>query len=61
MGFPVASSIIGAIAAAFAVVPFLVIRYGPTLRARSSIAVALELEEGNVLPEEPVQEKVQVV
>jgi hypothetical protein len=49
LGFPVASSVVGAIATAFAVVPWILIAYGKRLRKRSSIAVSLELLEGDVL------------
>jgi hypothetical protein len=52
LGFPWASTLVGFIAFAFAVVPWLIIRYGETLRKRSSIAVSLELLEGEILPDE---------
>lgn len=55
LGFPWASTLVGFIALAFAVVPWLIIRYGETLRKRSSIAVSLELLEGEILPDEPRQ------
>jgi hypothetical protein len=54
--FPWASTLVGFIALAFAVVPWLLIRYGEKLRARSSIAVSLELLEGDILPDhDPAQ------
>lgn len=52
LSFPWASTLVGFIALAFAVVPWLLIRYGETLRKRSSIAVSLELLEGDILPDE---------
>lgn len=53
LSFPVASSLVGAIAAVFAMVPFIILKWGETLRARSSTAVAMELQEGNTLRDEP--------
>lgn len=58
--FPWASTLVGFIALAFAVVPWLLIRYGEKLRARSSIAVSLELLEGDILPDhDPAQDPAQ--
>jgi hypothetical protein len=58
--FPWASTLVGFIALAFAVVPWLLIRYGEKLRARSSIAVSLELLEGDILPDhDPAQGQTQ--
>lgn len=51
--FPWASTLVGFIALAFSVVPWLMIRYGEALRKRSSIAVSLELLEGEILPDQP--------
>lgn len=51
--FPWASTLVGFIALAFSVVPWLMIRYGKALRKRSSIAVSLELLEGEILPDQP--------
>jgi hypothetical protein len=47
--FPWASTLVGFIALAFSVIPWLLIRYGDNLRKRSSIAVSLELSEGDIL------------
>jgi hypothetical protein len=56
--FPWASTLVGFIALAFAVVPWLLIKYGEKLRARSSIAVSLELLEGDILPDQdPAQDQ----
>lgn len=47
--FPIASSVLGAIAAAMACVVWLLIIYGHKLRARSKVAIALLQQEGEVL------------
>ncbi|GAA5911084.1 uncharacterized protein JCM6883_004264 [Sporobolomyces salmoneus] len=47
--FPIASSLLGAIAAVMAGVIWLLIIYGARLRARSRIAVSLQQQEGEVL------------
>ncbi|GAA6024106.1 hypothetical protein JCM11491_005995 [Sporobolomyces phaffii] len=52
--FPVASSLLGAIAAVMSLVIWLLIGFGPRLRARSKIAVSLQQQEGEVLSDEPV-------
>ncbi|CEQ39716.1 SPOSA6832_01258 [Sporobolomyces salmonicolor] len=53
LGFPVASTVVGAIAAAFIVVPWTLIFFGERLRAHSKIAIALSHQEGEILSEEP--------
>lgn len=50
--YPWASTLVGFIALAFAIVPWILIPYGPKLRARSSIAVSLALAEGEVLSDD---------
>jgi protein-S-isoprenylcysteine O-methyltransferase Ste14 len=50
--FPVASSLLGAIAAVMACVVWLLIIFGPRLRARSKIAVSLLQQEGEVLSDD---------
>ncbi|GAA5968052.1 hypothetical protein JCM11641_003713 [Rhodosporidiobolus odoratus] len=47
--FKWASTLVGFIAGAFAIVPFVIIYYGERLRSRSVIAMALEQREGDVL------------
>ncbi|GAA5854505.1 hypothetical protein JCM3766R1_004925 [Sporobolomyces carnicolor] len=47
--FPVASSLLGAIAAVMAAVIWTIIAFGARLRARSKIAVSLQQQEGEVL------------
>jgi hypothetical protein len=54
--FPVASSVLGAIAAVMAVVIWLLIVFGPRLRARSKVAMSLQQQEGDVLSDEPMVE-----
>lgn len=49
---PHLSTLVGFIALAFAPVPWLLVRYGPALRARSKVAVYLANLEGDVLPDE---------
>lgn len=46
---PVASSLLGAIAAVMAAVIWTIIAFGARLRARSKIAVSLQQQEGEVL------------
>ncbi|GAA5828309.1 hypothetical protein JCM5353_003296 [Sporobolomyces roseus] len=60
LGFPVASSLLGAIAAVMAGVIWLLIIFGPKLRARSKVAMALQQQEGEVLSDGPVNEDVYV-
>ncbi|BGP13809.1 hypothetical protein JCM10213v2_001747 [Rhodosporidiobolus nylandii] len=47
--FPWASTLVGFIAGAFAIVPWILIFYGERLRARSKIAISMEQREGEVL------------
>ncbi|BGP05970.1 hypothetical protein JCM10049v2_001789 [Rhodotorula toruloides] len=51
--FPWASTLVGFIAGAFAIVPWVLIFYGERLRARSKVAISMEQQEGDVLGEEP--------
>ncbi|KAM0754246.1 MFS general substrate transporter [Meredithblackwellia eburnea MCA 4105] len=48
--FKWASTLVGFIGCIFAIIPFLMIRYGPALRARSKVAVHLSHLEGFALP-----------
>ncbi|ORY72935.1 MFS general substrate transporter [Leucosporidium creatinivorum] len=59
--FPIASTVLGGIASFFAIIPWIIIFYGPALRARSSVAKAMELAEGTTLRDEPEPEMVHVV
>ncbi|BGO89528.1 hypothetical protein NBRC10512_003989 [Rhodotorula toruloides] len=51
--FPWASTLVGFIAGAFAIVPWVLIFYGERLRARSKVAISMEQQEGDVLGEDP--------
>ncbi|GAA5848440.1 hypothetical protein JCM8547_004514 [Rhodosporidiobolus lusitaniae] len=53
LGFPWASTLMGFLAGAFAIVPFVIIYYGAALRARSKVARAMEQHEGDILSDEP--------
>ncbi|GAA5933008.1 uncharacterized protein JCM15063_002268 [Sporobolomyces koalae] len=53
--FPIASTVLGGIASFMSGVIWLLIIFGPRLRARSKIAMSLEQQEGAVLPDEPEQ------
>ncbi|GAA5837618.1 hypothetical protein JCM9279_006807 [Rhodotorula babjevae] len=55
LGFDWASSLVGFIALALAVVPWGLIAYGPQLRAKSRVARSMEQHEGQVLADEPPQ------
>ncbi|KAI5476209.1 hypothetical protein MNV49_007971 [Pseudohyphozyma bogoriensis] len=58
--YPWASSLIGFVAAGFAVVPFVMIKYGPQLRARSKVAVHLAAQESQPLGDTPEEGTVDV-
>ncbi|KAK4703621.1 hypothetical protein P7C70_g2595, partial [Phenoliferia sp. Uapishka_3] len=50
--FQWASTLVGFVALGFATIPWLMFRYGPTLRARSKVAVQLSHAEGMVIPDD---------
>ncbi|GAA5885304.1 hypothetical protein JCM6882_009560 [Rhodosporidiobolus microsporus] len=50
--FPWASTLVGFIAGAFAIVPWVLIFYGERIRARSKVAIRMEQQEGEVLADE---------
>ncbi|GAA6061662.1 hypothetical protein JCM10212_000845 [Sporobolomyces blumeae] len=57
LGFTAASCVVGGIAAALAVVPWVLILYGAKLRQRSKVAMALEQQEGEILSDGGVAEE----
>ncbi|GAA6042758.1 hypothetical protein JCM8097_007461 [Rhodosporidiobolus ruineniae] len=60
LGYPWASTLLGFIALAFAVVPWTLIFFGERLRAKSRVARQMEQQEGDVLVDEPRMTEVEM-
>ncbi|GAA5822963.1 hypothetical protein JCM11251_004438 [Rhodosporidiobolus azoricus] len=58
--FPWASTLVGFLAGAFAIVPWVLIFYGERIRAKSRVAIQMEMQEGEILADEPAPQMTEV-
>lgn len=64
LGYPEASTLLGALACAFSVLPFLLVAYGPQIRSRGRVAKQIarqqEMRAAEAARDADVEEKVDV-